>query len=103
MIIYKVTIHIKKDLKKEWLSWMKHEHIPEIMNLKIFTKSRFFKILYPCDKMQETYNSYCIEYYCRSLFNYNLYQKKYAEKLQKKHSIKYENKFKATREILEEL
>ena len=103
MIIYTVTIHIEKDVEKKWLLWMKKEHIPEIMNLEIFNKNKMFKILHPHENMQQNYKSYCIQYYCESIDHYNLYQNKYAKKLQKNHSIKYANKFKASREILEEL
>ena len=100
MIVYVVNINIRKEVEKEWLSWMKEKHIPEIMSLKIFTKNKIFKIFYPKSE-NENYNSYCIKYYTNSLTDYNLYNKKYSVEIQKKHSIKYKDLFTAKRKILE--
>ena len=97
MIIYKVIIHIQKNIEKEWMSWMKKEHIPEIMALNIFKKSKIFKIL---NVGNLNFKSYCIEYYCESIDDYNNYQKNHAKKIQKKHSEKYEGLFTAKRLIL---
>ena len=44
MIIYKVIIHIQKEIEQDWLSWMKKEHVPEIMSLNIFMKSKLAEI-----------------------------------------------------------
>ena len=64
MVVYKVIIQIEKKIEKEWLKWMYDVHIPEIMDLKIFYKSRLFSII----KIKEKeFSSYCIEYYCASL------------------------------------
>ena len=101
MIVYVVYINIEKGCEEEWLSWMKNTHIPEIMNLKIFLKNEIFRIFHSCVKSPENYNSYCIKYYAKSLKEYHLYQKKYAKKIQEKHSNKYKNQFNATRQILE--
>ena len=45
MIVYKVIIQIEKNNEKDWLNWMHEVHIPEIMDLNIFYKSRLFKII----------------------------------------------------------
>tara|TARA_B100001758_G_C18330180_1_gene568348 strand:+ start:682 stop:993 length:312 start_codon:yes stop_codon:yes gene_type:complete len=97
MVIYKVIIHIQKNIEKEWISWMKKEHIPEIMALNIFKNSKLFKIL---NVRNLNFKSYCIEYHCESIDDYNNYQKNHAKKIQKKHSKKYEGLFTAERLIL---
>jgi hypothetical protein len=97
MVIYKVIIHIKENIEQEWLSWMQEEHIPEIMTLKLFTKNKIFKIL---NAENLNFKSYCIEYHCNSIKEYNQYQKKYAKKIQHKHSEKYKGEFSAERLIL---
>ena len=97
MIAYIINIGIKKTIEKDWIMWMKKEHIPEIMELKIFTKSEIWKI----KNTDSKYNYYCIKYYTNSLDSYKLYKEKYAQKIQEKHSIKYKNQFNAKRKILQ--
>jgi len=92
-----INIDIEKKIDKDWILWMKKEHIPEIINLKIFKKSEIWRI----KNEQKKYNSYCIKYYTKSLESYKLYKEKYAKKIQKKHSIKYKSHFNVKREILE--
>ena len=97
MVIYKVIIHIQKKIELEWLSWMKEKHIPEIMTLNLFTKNKIFKIL---NARNLDFKSYCIEYHCNSIEEYNQYEKNYANEIQQKHSEKYKGKFTAKRLIL---
>ncbi|MBK7696945.1 MAG: DUF4286 family protein [Saprospiraceae bacterium] len=35
-IIYNVTVKIDRDKTDEWLHWMKHHHIPEVLNTEGF-------------------------------------------------------------------
>jgi hypothetical protein len=37
MIVYNVTVSVKNSIVKEWLEWMKNEHIPELMNTEYFS------------------------------------------------------------------
>ena len=67
------------------------------MDLKIFYKSRLFSII----KIKEKeFSSYCIEYYCQSENQYNIYKEKYSKDLQIKHLEKFKGKFSGKRLIL---
>ena len=46
------------------------------------------------------FSSFCIEYYCRSEEEYNIYKKKYSKNLQIKHVEKFKGKFNGKRLIL---
>ena len=48
----------------------------------------------------ERFSSFCIEYYCRSEEEYNIYKKKYSKNLQIKHIEKFKGKFNGKRLIL---
>jgi len=37
MIIYSVTVVIKKDVEDSWLKWMKEEHIKDVIKTGYFT------------------------------------------------------------------
>lgn len=45
MIIYNVTSHVTHDIHEEWLDWMQHTHIPEVIATGKFSKARLIKVL----------------------------------------------------------
>ncbi len=45
MIIYNVTSNIPDHLLEEWLDWMQHTHIPEVLATGKFNKARLLKVL----------------------------------------------------------
>ena len=84
MVVYKVIIDIDKKIEKNWLTWMKKNHVPEIMALNIFNKSKIYTIT---NSEKKNFTSYCIEYYCSSMKEYNEYKKKYKDKFTGKRLI----------------
>ena len=97
MVVYKVIIDIDKKIEKSWVTWMEKEHVPEIMALNIFNKSKIYKII---NSEKKKLASYCIEYYCSSIKKYEEYKKNHSKKLQEKHKKKYKDKFIGKRLIL---
>ena len=43
MIIYNVTCNIPETIETEWVHWMKHEHIPEVIATEKFTGFKMFR------------------------------------------------------------
>jgi uncharacterized protein YktA (UPF0223 family) len=101
MIFYSVTIYIDKDVENEWLNWMRKTHIQDVMDSGHFNSYRMFKILVPSHSSDET--AYNIQYECKSLESYNAYQEQHATRLQKEHTLKFQNKVKAARALMEEI
>jgi uncharacterized protein YktA (UPF0223 family) len=101
MIIYSVTIYISKDVEKEWLDWMKRIHLQDVVKTGHFISYKMFKVIVPSHSPEET--AYCIQYECKSLDDYSLYLEKHASRLQKEHTIKFQNKVKAARAVMEEI
>ncbi|MCU0331834.1 MAG: DUF4286 family protein [Ignavibacteriaceae bacterium] len=97
MIIYSVTVIIKKDVEDLWLKWMKEIHIPDVMKTGYFLDWKLRKLLSPEFSGEEL--TYVIEYTLRSLEKYNEYSEKAAAQLQKEHTKKFSGKFKATRAV----
>lgn len=100
MILYNVTIGIDKDIETEWVKWMKTEHIPEILETGIFIHHKFYKVLSHDD---ETSVSYCIQYFTKSIEQFNLYLKEFAPAFVEKHRIRFKDKHVAFRTLLEEV
>lgn len=100
MIIYSVTIYLTKDIETDWLNWMKKIHIQEVMETEHFYSYKIYKILVPSNSSDEV--AYNIQYECKSLNNYFEYQENHAARLQKEHTLKFPNKIKAARALMEE-
>jgi uncharacterized protein YktA (UPF0223 family) len=101
MIIYSVTIYISKDVEKDWLDWMKKTHLQDVVQTGHFISYKMFKVIVPSHSPDET--AYCIQYECKSLDDYSHYLEKHASRLQKEHTIKFQNKVKAARAVMEEI
>ena len=99
MIIYNVTVKVNNEIHEEWLNWMRHKHIPDVMNTDLFIKYDLFKIIND-DKDGITY---AIQYFCKNMNDLYLYSKNYAKSLQEEHTNKYKDRFSAFRTIMEKV
>ena len=97
MIIYNVTVNIDDDAHKDWVSWMKEVHIPEVMATGYFLDSRFARVM--VEEQQGT--TYSIQYMCKSQIDLGEYQINHAPRLQAEHKSRFEGKFVAFRTLLE--
>ena len=97
MILYNVTVSIDPAIQTDWTTWMKDQHIPEVLNTNCFQKCVFSKI----QGNEEDECSFSIMYYAESQHHYTEYQEKFAKDLQAKHQSRYEGKFVAFRTLLE--
>lgn len=97
MIVYNVTIQVDHDIEKEWLEWMNNIHIPDVLATGCFLEGRISRLMVD----DETGITFSIQYTLESMQKLEEYQEKYAEKLQKEHADRYENKFVAFRTVME--
>jgi uncharacterized protein DUF4286 len=100
MIIYSVTVTIDESIHDEWLEWMTTKHIPDVMATGCFKESKIYRVLSP--ELEEGI-SYCIQYVCDSLENYERYQIEHAAILQSEHKEKYGNKVTSFRSLMEKI
>ncbi|MBK7253758.1 MAG: DUF4286 family protein [Ignavibacteria bacterium] len=98
MILYNVTVNIDDSVHDEWLEWMRSKHIPNVLSTGLFTESKLYRIR---TENEEEENTYSIQYFLRSMDDYEIYQKEYAGKLQFEHTEKFKDKFVAFRTIME--
>jgi len=101
MILYNVTCLVDDHIKEEWLSWMRSEHLPEVMATGKFISFRMFQID-PHDK-DDTGTSYSIQYTAESRQDYLDYSENFGPALKSKTVKKYGDKVMAFRTIMEEL
>ena len=71
MIIYSVTVTIRKDAESDWLRWMKEIHIPYVMNTGYFFDWQIQKLILPENSIDEI--TYVINYLAQSFEKYQQY------------------------------
>jgi hypothetical protein len=98
MIIYNVTIKVHSSIKNEWLSWLKEEHIPEVIATGCFTHANILQLL----EIDETEGpTYAIQYQAESKSLYNNYIEKHAGVIRQKSFDKWGDKFIAFRSVMQ--
>jgi Domain of unknown function (DUF4286) len=55
MIIYNTTVKIERKVHREWLSWMKEVHIPDILACDEVSDYRIYRLLMADPDNEETY------------------------------------------------
>lgn len=78
MIIYNVTINVSEEVHDEWLTWMKQEHIPQMLDTGKFLNAMMTKVL-----VQEPMGgvTYSVQYKAESKAMLERYYQEDAEKL----------------------
>ena len=98
MIIYNVTIKVDPSIHKEWLTWLKEEHIPDMLNTGCFNNAKILRLLETDDTDGPTY---AIQYYAESKAMYNLYIEKYAAFQRQQSFDKWGDQFIAFRTVMQ--
>ncbi|HLA54827.1 MAG TPA: DUF4286 family protein [Flavobacterium sp.] len=76
MIIYNVTSNIHPDVHEEWLDWMQHTHIPEVIATGKFSKARLVKVL-----VEDHGFTYSVQFYTDSKATLDKYYEEDAPRL----------------------
>jgi len=96
-ILYNVTCSVSPEIHEEWLHWMKHEHIPEVMQTNMFDEFKLCRI----KEYEENGLTYAIQYIAPSREKFDHYTQDFAPALQQKHRLKYGESVLAFRTVLE--
>jgi hypothetical protein len=99
MIAYSVTITIHAGIESEWVDWMTTVHVPDVLRTGCFLECRFYKVV----GSQNEELTYVLQYGCRSAEEYQRYRENFAPALQKEHTDKFGERFRGSRQLLEEL
>jgi len=98
MVVYNITLKIIPHIEKEWVAWMKEEHIPEVMSSGQFTEHRFYRLL---EQDEAEGITYIVQYFAPSMEDYNQYINKSAPLLRQKALKKWGDKFIAFRTVMQ--
>ncbi len=97
-IIYNVTIKLAEAIHKDWLQWLKEEHVPEVIKTGCFTHAAILRLM----EVDETDGpTYAIQYFAESKGLYNNYIEIYAPLMRQKSFDKWGNQFIAFRSVMQ--
>ncbi|MEM6515699.1 MAG: DUF4286 family protein [Bacteroidota bacterium] len=88
-IIYNITLNIDPSIHDEWLSWMKNQHIPQVLGSGKFTKATFSEVLV---KEETGGRTYSVQYRAPSREALDAYYKEDAERLRSESLKKFADK-----------
>lgn len=98
MVLYNVTIKVDKDIVDEWVSWMKDEHMPELLQTGLFTDAKLFRLL---EVDEEDGITYSAQYFCKNMADYDSYIDNHAADMRAKGIARYGDRFVAFRTIMQ--
>ena len=98
MFIYNVTIKVQDSIKNEWLTWLKEEHIPEVIKTGCFKQATILQLLEVDNTEGPTY---AVQYYAVSKSLYNNYIENHASEMRRKGFDKWGDKFIAFRSVMQ--
>jgi hypothetical protein len=98
MIIYNVTIKILPSISKEWIAWMKAEHIPDLMNTGLFLGHQFCRLL---EQDESDGITFSVQYFCKNQENYETYITHFSPAMREKGFQKFGDQFIAFRTVME--
>ena len=97
MYIYNVTVKLDPSIAREWVTWMKEEHMPELMATGLFSRYQLCRLLEQDDSDGPTYTA---QYFCAGKEEYDTYIRDYAPMMREKGLAKFGGKFAAFRTVM---
>ena len=99
MYLYNVTIKVDRAVEKDWLRWLKQQHIPKWMATGKFTHHRLCRLL--LDEPDGV--TYAVQLFCPDFSTYQRYQEEDAPRLKKQLNEKFGDRMVVFSTIMEVL
>ena len=97
MYLYSITINIDEDVRLDFLSWMKNEFIPQLINTGLFTGKNFLELM---NEEKSSGTTYSLQLFMHSDKEFKKYEDDYLDLHQEIFYKKYNNKFVEFRTLL---
>lgn len=97
MLLYNVTVKVSRSIEKEWLEWLREEHLPDMMATGKFTHHRLCKLL--LDEPDGV--TYAVQYFCPDFSTYQRYQEENAPALREEAIKRFGDKQVSFRTLME--
>lgn len=97
MIIYNVTVKVDPAISREWLQWLREEHMPEVLGTGCFEEATLLQLL---DVDESEGPTFAIQYRAKDREAVDRYLENHAETLRAKGTSRWGNRFVAFRSLL---
>jgi hypothetical protein len=96
MVLYNVTVSVNPDKSREWLHYMRTQHIPQVIATGAFRDWKICRI----HAEEEGGEAYSIQYVARDAETLNAYLQNHAPALQQDHTKRFGSETAAFRTVL---
>lgn len=100
MILYNTTYSVANEVEKEWLHWVKTDHIPTIIATEIPASYRILRLLTEVDNGGATYS---LQLDFNAMEDYFTYLNQHADNMQQRIEDRFANQFLSFDTLLEEV
>ncbi|MFD1140682.1 DUF4286 family protein [Larkinella insperata] len=100
MILYNLTVNIDKGVEREWLKWMRGEHIPAVMATGL---PQEYKVLHLLTEIDNNGATYTFQYTFSSKLDFFRFQKYHSDELLGQIQQRYGNQHVTFQSLLEEV
>ena len=92
-VLYNVTISLDPSIETDWLHWMQHTHIPDVLKSACFLRCLISKV----NGNEPGECTYSVLYWAKNATSLDRYFNEFAQRLQQEHTSRYDGKFVAFR------
>lgn len=97
MIIYSVRLAVNADILDSWTKWMQDEHIPEMLETKLFSSCQLSRVMED-DAAKQVF---VVNYICESIKDYETYITDYSKAMRQKGIKRFGDEISSSRELQE--
>lgn len=97
MIIYNVTVKPDPAIAAEWLSWLRDEHVSDVLETGCFAKAVILEIM---DGEPSEGPTFAIQYYADSRASVDRYLNDFAPEMRSRGTLRWGDRFIAFRTIM---
>jgi len=98
MIVYNITIRVDRSIDEAWLQWQKEEQIPAILETKLFTEYRIYKLM---EQDEIEGNTYIIQLFANTAAQLQEFLQIHDQRLREKAFEKWGDRFISFRTTME--
>jgi hypothetical protein len=98
MYIYNITSKVDIAVCSQWKNWQLQEHIPEIMQTKLFNDFKFYQLI---DQEETDGITHVLQLFFSDKSNYEIYIEDFAPSLRKKAIEKWGDGFISYRTVMQ--
>lgn len=100
MLLYNVTFGIDKGIEEEWISWMRSNYLPAMMNTGLFVSYKMYKVLSHDDENSVSYSVQC---FAKTIEDLLQYLNEFSPRIVEAHRERYKDRHVAFNTLLEEI